>query len=92
MSATTRTDLALPGNYQYHYPTFVDSPQFITIHFLTPDQQRAFVSYPNHPNFKAPQIIPLEWFKSVILKSLDQTSTKKQPQKVTSLSALRLSN
>ncbi|UFH55701.1 hypothetical protein [Spirosoma sp. KNUC1025] len=66
----TSSNVPLPGSYQYQYPTFVDIPQYITIHFLTPNQKGAFVSYPNHPNQKAPQIIPIEWFESVIMKRL----------------------
>ncbi|SFD43813.1 hypothetical protein [Spirosoma endophyticum] len=59
------------GLYQYTYPTFVDIPQQLYIHFITPDQQKAFVSYPNHPNHKAAQFVTLEWFDSVCLIPLD---------------------
>ncbi|SFD91896.1 hypothetical protein [Spirosoma endophyticum] len=61
----------LPGIYQYSYPTFVDTPQQICVHFITPDQQKAFVSYPRHPNRKAAQLIDISWFKSVDLVKLD---------------------
>ncbi len=59
-----------PGRYQYTYPSFVDRPQYITVHFLTPDGQQAFVSYPKHPNHKAAQLIPVRWFASVVLVRL----------------------
>lgn len=61
----------LPGIYKYSYPTFTDTPQQIYIHFLTPDSQSAFVSYPCHPNHKAAQLIPIRWFQSVNLIKLD---------------------
>lgn len=60
-----------PGRYQYSYPTFTDAPQYIDIHFLTPDGQQAFVSYPQHPNRKIAQLIPVRWFDSVILCRLE---------------------
>ncbi|GAB4029142.1 hypothetical protein [Spirosoma jeollabukense] len=56
-----------PGVYQYSYPTFVDTPQLICVHFVTPDQQHAFVSFPKHPNHKAAQLVALSWFGSVWL-------------------------
>jgi hypothetical protein len=59
-----------PGRYQYTYPSFVDRPQLITVHFLTADGQQAFVSYPKHPNHKAAQLIPVRWFASVVLVRL----------------------
>ena len=61
----------LPGIYQYTYPTFIDTPQQICLHFITPDQQKAFVSYPHHRNQKAAQLIDIRWFKSVDLVKLD---------------------
>ena len=61
----------LPGLYQYSYPTFVDTPQQICIHFLTPDRQKAFVSYPHHRNHKAAQLINVSWFDSVDMIKLD---------------------
>ncbi|RZK32488.1 MAG: hypothetical protein EOO61_16855 [Hymenobacter sp.] len=64
------TSLA-PGRYQYSYPTFVDSPQFIDIHFITPDGQQAFVSYPQHPNRRAPQLVSTGWFNSVLMDQLE---------------------
>lgn len=63
-----------PGVYQYSYSTFVDVPQYISVHFLTPDHQLAFVSYP-HRHYKAAQLIPVSWFKSVELVAIDS-----QPQ------------
>ena len=57
----------LPGFYQYTYPTFVDTPQHICVHFLTLDGQQAFVSYPYHRGRKAAQLIPVSWFRSVVL-------------------------
>lgn len=54
-----------PGVYQYSYPTFVDKPQHICIHFITPDEQFAFVTYPNQKYLKLGQLIPLSWFDSV---------------------------
>ena len=60
-----------PGTYQYTYPTFVDRPQLICVHFLTPDHQQAFVSYPNNLNRKAAQLIDISWFNSVVLLKLD---------------------
>ena len=71
---------SLPGIYQYTYPTFVDTPQYISVHFLTPDGQQAFVSYPRHPNRKAAQLIPLSWFESVVMVKLES-----QPQLMTFL-------
>lgn len=59
------------GFYQYSYPNFIDTPQQICIHFLTLDQQKAFVTYPNHPNRKAAQLVDINWFKSVDLVKLD---------------------
>lgn len=59
-----------PGRYQYTYPSFVDRPQYITVHFLTPDGEQAFVSYPKHPNHKAAQLISVNWFASVALVRL----------------------
>ncbi|GAB3790307.1 hypothetical protein GCM10028818_60240 [Spirosoma horti] len=56
-----------PGVYQYAYPTSVDTPQLICVHFVTPDQQHAFVSYPKHPNHKGAQLVALSWFASVRL-------------------------
>ena len=64
------TSLA-PGRYQYSYPTFVDNPQFIDIHFITSDGQQAFVSYPQHPNHRVPQLVSTGWFNSVIMHQLD---------------------
>ena len=61
----------LPGIYQYTYPTFADTPQKICVHFLTPDKQQAFVSYPYHRNHKAPQLIDMGWFNSVKLVKLN---------------------
>jgi hypothetical protein len=61
----------LPGCYQYTYPTFVDTPQYICVHFFTSDGQKAFVSYPHHPNRKAAQLIPVSWFQSVVMVELD---------------------
>ncbi|SFE89472.1 hypothetical protein [Spirosoma endophyticum] len=61
----------LPGLYQYTYPTFADTPQTVCVHFLTPDQQHAFVSYPHHPNHKAAQLIDVSWFNSVKLVKLN---------------------
>ena len=60
-----------PGFYQYTYSTFVDRPQQICIHFLTPNQQQAFVSYPKNRKHKAAQLIDLSWFNSVDLVKLD---------------------
>ncbi|MCK8491735.1 hypothetical protein M0L20_07715 [Spirosoma sp. RP8] len=60
-----------PGFYQYTYPTFVDSPQQLYVHFITPDGKNAFVSYPNHPNHKAAGVVALSWFKSVTLTRLE---------------------
>ncbi|WP_143100694.1 hypothetical protein [Spirosoma endophyticum] len=57
--------------YQYTYPTFTDAPQQICIHFLTPDQKEAFLSYPNHPKPKAAQLVDIRWFESVELVKLD---------------------
>ena len=68
----------MAGTYLYHYPTFIDTPQLLTIHYLTPDQQKAFVSYPNHPNFKAPQFVPVEWFNSVIMQPIKKKVAKKR--------------
>jgi len=59
---TIRSTYPAPGVYQYTYPTFVDTPQLICVHFLTPDRQQAFVSYSNQ---KAAKLIPLSWFDSV---------------------------
>lgn len=61
----------LPGLYQYVYPTFADIPQQICIHFLTPDRQKAYVSYPHHRNHKPAQLIDVSWFDSVELVKLD---------------------
>ncbi|GAB4025463.1 hypothetical protein [Spirosoma koreense] len=61
----------LPGFYQYTYPTFADRPQQLCIHFLTPDGQSAFVTYPRHPNYKAAQLVPISWFQSIVLEKLD---------------------
>lgn len=61
----------LPGLYQYTYPTFVDTPQHICVHFLTPDSQQVFVSYPDHRSRKAARLIPVSWFESVVLVQLE---------------------
>ena len=68
---TLRSTYTLPGLYLYAYPTFVDAPQQICIHFFTPDRQKAFVSYPHHRNHKAAQLIDASWFNSVDLVKLD---------------------
>jgi hypothetical protein len=75
------------GLYQYTYPTFVDTPQQIYVHFLTPDQQKAFVSFPNHPNYRAAQFIPLSWFDSVSLVKLDSQTQLSDNSEVVSPSA-----
>jgi hypothetical protein len=62
---------SLVGFYQYTYPTFVDKPQYICVHFLTEDGQEAFVSYPNNRSRKAGRLIPVSWFQSVTLLQLD---------------------
>ena len=67
----TNSSYLVPGFYQYSYPTFVDTPQQICVHFLTPDKRNAFVSYPHHPNHKAAQLVPLSWFQSVKLVKLE---------------------
>ena len=61
----------LPGFYQYTYPTFVDTPQHICVHFLTPDGQQAFVSYPYNRCCKAARLMPVSWFRSVTLLQLE---------------------
>lgn len=61
----------LLGFYQYTYPTFVDTPQYICVHFLTPDSQQAFVSYPYNRARKAAQLIAISWFESVALCKLE---------------------
>ena len=53
-----------PGVYQYSYTTFTDVPKHLCIHFLTPDRQQAFVSYPHRP-YKTARLIPVNWFNSV---------------------------
>ena len=70
-SMITNSTYLVPGLYQYSYPTFVDTPQQICVHFLTPDRRSAFVSYPHHPNRKAAQLISLSWFQSVKLVKLE---------------------
>ncbi|GAB4024660.1 hypothetical protein [Spirosoma koreense] len=60
----------VPGFYQYTYPTFADTPQQLCIHFLTPDKQWAFVSYPNHPQYRAAELVSLSWFRSIRLQKL----------------------
>jgi hypothetical protein len=60
-----------PGFYQYTYPTFIDTPQHISVHFLTPDGQQAFVSYPLYRGNKLARLIPVSWFQSVILSRLE---------------------
>lgn len=65
----------LPGIYQYTYPTFADKPQRICVHFITPDGQQAFVTYPGHPYPKAAQLISLGWFNSVTLVKLAGASS-----------------
>ena len=67
----TQSTSPVLGLYQYSYPTFVDTPQRICVHFFTPDKQKAFVSYPQHPNHKAAQLIPVSWFRSVVMVRLD---------------------
>ncbi|AKD54845.1 hypothetical protein SD10_07920 [Spirosoma radiotolerans] len=69
-----------PGFYQYTYPTFVDEPQYICVHFLTPDGQQAFVSYPHNQARKAASLISIDWFQSVMLCQLEG-----QPQLMTFL-------
>ncbi|AKD56200.1 hypothetical protein [Spirosoma radiotolerans] len=63
---------ASPGLYEFTYPTFVDTPQQICVHFLTPDGQQAFVSYPRHSNRKAAQMIPVSWFETVVMTPLGE--------------------
>jgi hypothetical protein len=58
------------GLYQYTYPTFTDKPQWVYVHFLTPDQQLAFVTYPFHPYPKTAQFVPVSWFDTVCLAPL----------------------
>ncbi|AUD07046.1 hypothetical protein [Spirosoma pollinicola] len=67
----TRSTYPLPGFYQYTYPTFVATPQYICVHFLTPDSQQAFVSYPHNRTCKAAQLIAISWFESVTLCPLE---------------------
>ena len=72
-----------PGFYQYTYPTFVDTAQYICVHFLTPDGQQAFVSYPHDRARKAAQLVAISWFQSVTLCRLEG-----QPQLMSFLSML----
>lgn len=67
----TLSTAPLPGFYQYTYPTFVDTPQYICVHFLTPDGQKVFVSYPYNRACKAAQLIAISWFESVVLCKLE---------------------
>lgn len=66
----TRFTSLAPGIYQFTYPTFSNTPQYICLHFLTPDQQ-AFVSYPQHRSRRAAQLIPISWFDSVEIVALE---------------------
>ncbi|GAB4024492.1 hypothetical protein [Spirosoma koreense] len=68
----SQTQLPLPGTYMYVYPTFSDSPQRICIHAFDADKAYAFVSYPGHPNHKAPQALKVSWFKTVILQQVKE--------------------
>ncbi|GAB2547782.1 hypothetical protein [Spirosoma aerophilum] len=59
------------GYFEYSYPTFDDKPQQIHVHFITPDQQRAFVTFPRHRFSKTAQFIPVSWFDTVNLVQLE---------------------
>ncbi|RZK65786.1 MAG: hypothetical protein EOO85_27795 [Pedobacter sp.] len=60
-----------PGLYQYTYPTFVDTAQYICVHFWTPDGQQAFVSYPHNRARRAAELVSISWFESVTLCRLE---------------------
>ncbi|GAB2547747.1 hypothetical protein [Spirosoma aerophilum] len=64
------TTISPASFYQYTYPTFTDKPQWVYVHFLTPDGQLAFVTFPFHPCAKAAQLVPLSWFDTVRLVPL----------------------
>jgi len=80
---TTSSTVLLPGFYRYTYPTFVDKPQYICVHFLTPDSQQAFVSYPDDRARKAASLVSIDWFQSVTLCLLEG-----QPQLMSFLTKL----
>lgn len=55
------------GLFQFTYPTFADQAQWIYVHFITADEQNAFVTYPNHRFPKAAQLLDVRWFDTVDL-------------------------
>jgi hypothetical protein len=61
------TSFPKAGLYQYSYPTFIDKPQWLYVHALSPDQQKAFVSYPFYPYKKEAQVVPISWFETVTM-------------------------
>ncbi|GAB2551809.1 hypothetical protein [Spirosoma aerophilum] len=65
------TTIPQPGLYLYTYPTFVAKAQWVYVHFITSDQQSAFVTYPHHPYQKAAQLVSLNWFESINMIPMD---------------------
>jgi hypothetical protein len=65
------TTIPASGYFEYSYPTFDDKPQHIHVHFITPDQQQAFVTFPRHRFSKTAQLIPVSWFDTVNLVQLE---------------------
>lgn len=70
----TPTTFPQSGLFEYAYPTFDDKPQHIYVHFITPDQEQAFVTFPHHPFKKAAQLIPVSWFETVRMVQLEGQS------------------
>lgn len=64
------TTIPQAGLYLFTYPTFAEKAQWIYVHFITPDQQHAFVTYPHHRYQKAGQLISVSWFDTVSMTAM----------------------
>lgn len=69
------TTIPQPGLYLYTYPTFVAKAQWVYVHFITPDQQSAFVTYPHHPFQKAGQFVSVNWFETINMIHMEGNSS-----------------
>jgi hypothetical protein len=65
------TTIPQPGLYLFTYPSFVAKAQWVYVHFITPDQQSAFVTYPHHPFRKAAQFVAVNWFETISMLPME---------------------
>jgi hypothetical protein len=65
------TTIPQAGLYQFTYPTFTDKAQWVYVHFITPDQQHAFVTYPHHPFQKSAAFVSVSWFETITMIPMD---------------------